>query len=90
MGFLPALEKAAGGHLPGPRGGFKPVSTPTRVTPTTRPGNPVHGLRGLTGAPAMLPFGAPLRRFGSTSRPAALPAKKGPHTTLAPPQGSSG
>lgn len=41
---------------------------PKRVTPSVMPGNPIKGLRGLTGAPAMLPFGRPINRFGTTAR----------------------
>lgn len=42
----------------------KSFARPARVTPTMRPGDPVQGLKGLTGAEAMETFGNPLTEFG--------------------------
>lgn len=59
---------ATGAKIPGLHGGQRALGHPARVTPTTRPGNPVFGLNGLTGAPAQEPFARPIRAFGSLSR----------------------
>lgn len=42
-------------------------SKPLRVTPTIKPGNPVFGLKGLTGAGSAT-FNNPVNRFGTTAR----------------------
>lgn len=67
----PALTPPAKGvahKLTGPMGGSKPMAVPTRVTPTMSPGNPVHGLKGLTGATAQAPFAQALGTFGRQSK----------------------
>lgn len=67
-GHTKALSSAASRKLPGPMGGMKNMSKPTRITPSMLPGNPVNGLRGLTGAPAQMPFQRAMNRFGTTAR----------------------
>jgi hypothetical protein len=55
----------------------KAAFTASRVTPTTRPGNPLMGgnkggLKSITGASAIEPFGRPLHQFGTKSQPRSI------------------
>lgn len=52
----------------------KSFSKPVRITPTTRPGNPIQGLEGITGAEAISVFGKPVGKFGRNPKK-ALQAK---------------
>lgn len=65
-------KAAAAGSLLGARGGLRPLSKPARITGSTKPLNPVHGLNGLTGAPAAEPFQHSLRQFGRSGKPRSL------------------
>jgi hypothetical protein len=60
--------KLPGTKLPGPVGGMKALSKPTRITPTMRPGNPVFGQQGMTGTPAQAPFARIQTNFGTSPR----------------------
>lgn len=64
---LPKMA-AVGAHISGPMGGLKNLAKPTRVTPTIRPGNPVFGQQGITGAPAQTPFARIQTGFGTVPR----------------------
>jgi hypothetical protein len=50
----------------------KSMSKPSRVTNTIRPGNPVRGLNGLTGAPEMEIFGRPVGKFAKRFKKALV------------------
>lgn len=56
---IPTL-KAPTQPLRGLHGAPRAIAKPARITPSTRPGNPVVGQNGLTGTPAMETFGRPL------------------------------
>lgn len=50
----------------------KRYSKPSRVTGYIRPGNPIPGLEGITGAAATETFGKPISRFATRPRQALL------------------
>ena len=50
--------------------GMSRFSRPVRITHDIRPGNPVQGLEGLTGAAEQSIFGRPLSQFATRPRQA--------------------
>ena len=62
--FFKSFCKVAFG-IPRPRG--MKIPTP-KIGSLPTPGNPVHDLKGLTGARATTPFSNPVNKFGTTAR----------------------